>query len=316
MLSCEPTTFSNKELPMTYRFDRREFLRSTAVLAGGASLAASTRTALVLAADSACKTPNCAKLGWQLCCSLYTYRRFSFYEALAMIDALGLKHVEPAFFLGLDKERPKLKTNEDLPAEVRAELKEKLAALGIAMTNYYANLGTDEAAARKTFSYAKEMGVKTLVSEPPAAAFDMIEALCNEFEINLAVHNHPKHDNYTYWEPEGVLKVIDGRGKRVGACVDTGHWVRSGLKPVECLKKMEGRIISLHLKDVGEWGKPEARDVPLGTGLADYGAVLKELRRQGFQGVMGIEYEHDSPQLQEDVAACIAFVEKTAGQLA
>jgi len=24
----------------------------------------------------------------------------------------------------------------------------------------------------------------------------MIEALCNEFEINLAVHNHPKHDNY------------------------------------------------------------------------------------------------------------------------
>ena len=78
---------------------------------------------------------------------------------------------------------------------------------------------------------------------------------------------------------------------------------------------MEGRIITLHLKDVGEWGKPEARDVPLGTGLADYGAVLKELRRQGFKGVMGIEYEHDSPQLQEDVAACIAFVEKTAGEL-
>jgi len=112
-----------------------------------------------------------------------------------------------------------------------------------------------------------------------------------------------------------VLKAIGNRGKRIGACVDTGHWVRSGLKCVECVKKMEGRIITLHLKDVGEWGKPEARDVPLGTGLADYAAVLKELHRQGFRGVMGIEYEHDSPQLQEDVAACIAFVEKTAGQL-
>jgi hypothetical protein len=31
---------------------------------------------------------------------------------------------------------------------------------------------------------------------------------------------------------------------------------------------------------------------------------------------MGIEYEHDSPQLQEDVAACMAFVEKMAGELA
>ena len=301
---------------MSHCFDRREFLRSTAALAAGASLAVGTRCGVSLAAEAACKTPNCAKLGWQLCASLYTYRRFPFYEALAMIDEVGLKHIEPAFFLGLDKQRPQLKTSEELSPEVRAELKQKLAARGIKMTNYYANLGTDEAAARKTFSYAKEMGVQTIVSEPPAEAFEMIEALCNEFEINLAVHNHPKHDNYAYWEPEGVLKAIGNRGKRIGACVDTGHWVRSGLKSVECLKKMEGRIITLHLKDVGEWGKPEARDVPLGTGLADYGAVLKELHRQGFRGVMGIEYEHDSPQLQEDVAACIAFVEKTAGELA
>jgi sugar phosphate isomerase/epimerase len=79
---------------------------------------------------------------------------------------------------------------------------------------------------------------------------------------------------------------------------------------------MEGRILSLHLKDVGEWGRPEARDVPLGTGLADYAGVLKELRRQGFQGVMAIEYEHDSPQLMEEVAECIEFVEKTAKSLA
>lgn len=300
---------------MSHRFDRRAFLRSTAALAAGASLGLS-RPGLSWAADAAGKTPNCDQLGWQLCASLYTYRRFPFYEALALIDEAGLKHIEPAFFLGLDKQRPALKTSEELSPEVRAELKQKLAGYGIQMTNYYANLGTDEAAARKTFVYAKEMGVQTLVAEPAPEAFDMIESLCNEFEINLAVHNHPKHDNYAYWEPEGVLKAIGNRGKRIGACIDTGHWVRSGLKCVECLKKMEGRVITAHLKDVGEWGKPEARDVPLGTGLADYGAVLKELRRQGFRGVMGIEYEHDSPQLQEDVAACIAFVEKTAGELA
>ena len=81
---------------MSHCFDRREFLRSTAALAAGA-LAVGTRGGVSLAAEAACKTPNCAKLGWQLCASLYTYRRFPFYEALPMIDALGLKHVEPAF---------------------------------------------------------------------------------------------------------------------------------------------------------------------------------------------------------------------------
>jgi sugar phosphate isomerase/epimerase len=108
-----------------------------------------------------------------------------------------------------------------------------------------------------------------------------------------------------------VLEVCEGRSKMVGGCCDTGHWVRSGLNPVECLEKMEGRLITLHLKDVAEWGKPEARDVPLGEGKADYGAVLAELRRQEFEGVLSIEYEHQSEKLEEEVAACVAFVEKT-----
>jgi hypothetical protein len=36
---------------------------------------------------------------------------------------------------------------------------------------------------------------------------------------------------------------------------------------------------------------------------------------QGFRGVMPIEYEHDSPELMEEVAQCIAFVEKTVKSL-
>ena len=85
--------------------------------------------------------------------------------------------------------------------------------------------------------------------------------------------------------------------------------------PVECLKKLEGRILGFHLKDVAEKGNPAARDVPLGQGKANYTAVLKELDRQGYRGALMIEYEHDSPQLMADVGKCVAFVEKTAGSL-
>ena len=143
----------------------------------------------------------------------------------------------------------------------------------------------------------------------------MIESLADEYGINVAVHNHPESPKSKYWKPENVLAVCRDRGKRIGACCDTGHWVRSGLDPVECLKKMEGRIISFHLKDVAEWGVPKARDVPLGSGKANYAAVLREIHRQKFRGVMAVEYEHDSEKLLDEVAQCVAFVEKTARAL-
>lgn len=261
-------------------------------------------------------TPAAEKLGWTLAVQIYTFRRFPFYEAMEKTAELGITCVEPAFFLPLDKDRPELKVNETLAPEVRKELKARLAGRGMRMSNYYGDLKNDEADARKKFDFAKEMGVETFIAEPPPEAFDLIEKLCDEYKINLAVHNHPKSPQSRYWRPDNVLEVCKGRSKRIGACCDTGHWVRSGLNAVECLKKLEGRVLGFHLKDVIEAGNPAARDVPLGTGKADYAAVLKELHRQGYKGVLSIEYEHDSPELMQDLAQCAAFVEKMAKELA
>lgn len=257
------------------------------------------------------------KLGWDLCASIYTFRAMGLYQALDQIAGLGFRHIEPAFFLKLDDARPQLKTCEALTPELRGELKARLTGKGIAMTNFYANLGSDPAANRAIFEFAKEMGVQSIVSEPPAEALDGIEDLCEGFAINLAIHNHP-NDRPTskYWNPEAFLAAAKGRGPRIGACPDTGHWVRSGLDPLECLKKLEGRVIVVHVKDVEESGNPKSRDVPLGTGKANYGELLKELHRQKFKGTLTVEYEHQSPALLDDVRECINFVEKTASSLA
>ena len=295
--------------------DRRTFLQTSGAVAAGTSWAGLGGFRVAAAEVHKPSTPTAEKIGWLVACQLYTFRRFSFYEALKMIAELGVAYVEPCFFLSLDKKRPDLKTGESLTPQLRKEMKQRMDDHGISMPNYYAGVGADQDAAVKVFEFAKEMGARTIVAEPPAEAFDMVEKLCHEYKINLAVHNHPKSPNSHYWNPDHVLAVCRGRGKRIGACCDTGHWVRSGLKPIECLKKMEGRILTFHLKDVAVWGKPQARDVPLGTGLADYVGVLKELKRQGFRGVMALEYEHDSPKLTEEVAQCLAFVEKTAKEL-
>ncbi len=49
------------------------------------------------------------------------------------------------------------------------------------------------------------MGIETIVSEPPEGAFDVIEKLCEEYKINVAIHNHPKPSRY--WDSDTVLKV-------------------------------------------------------------------------------------------------------------
>lgn len=298
------------------RCHRREALKRVAFSGMGA--AATTWSAgpsgaedLATAAD---ESAGLKKLGWTIGCQHYTFRRYPLYEAAPIMAKLGFSTVEGCFFLPLDKDQPGLVVNETLSSKKRVELKDRLRSLGLTMANFYGDVGTDEAKARQVFEFAKDLGAQTVVAEPPPAAFEMLDKLTAEFGIDLAIHNHPKSPQSQYWHPKNVLEVCRGRSSRIGACCDTGHWVRSGLDPVECLKMLKGRIKTFHLKDVAEWGVPEARDVPLGQGKAKYADVLNELRRQGFRGVLSVEYEHDSENLEKEVAECIAFVVHWANQ--
>jgi sugar phosphate isomerase/epimerase len=294
------------------QLSRRGFLVAAGGWGAGAALAMTAQGNAAETQKVKLSTPNAEKLGWRLSCGLYTFRDRSFYEAIDVIAGLGIVNVEPAFFLPLSKEQPDLKTGESLSADQRREMKTRLDDRGLKMASYYAPLEADTSAFRKVFDFSKEMGVETLVAEPPAEVFEALDKLCQEYKINLAIHNHAEAAGSKYWKPENVLKVAEGRSKAVGACPDTGHYVRTGLDPSECLKKLEGRIISVHLKDVAEKGKVEARDVPLGQGKANYTQVLQTLAALKFKGLATIEYEHLSPQLVDDVAQCVKFVEDFA----
>ena len=296
---------------MQMHLKRRDFLKASSALLAGVAMGSSLRAG----EKAKCSSPAAAAMGWGVGVAQYTFRRFTFFEALDMAAKLGIQNIEPAFFLRLDKERPELKINEDLSPALRKEVKQRLGDTGITISGFYSNLNTNAEQAKKIFEFCKEMGIASIVAEPKPEALDMIEKLCDEYKVDLAIHNHPKKPDYAYWKPENVLALCKGRSPRIGACCDTGHWVRSGLDPVACLKTMEGRIRGFHLKDAAEEGVVKSRDMPLGEGAGNYAAVLTELNRQGYKGVMTIEYEHDSPELMDDVAKCVAFVEKMAKKL-
>ncbi len=295
--------------------NRRAFLVAAGGLGMGAVLAGAGTSGAEQPQKAESGTPNAERLGWRLSCNLYTFRDRSFYEALDVIAGLGIRRVEPAFFLPLSKEQPDLKTSEALTPAHRKEMKKRIEDRGLEMASYYAALEADTAAFRKIFDFAKEMGVETLVAEPPAQVFEALDKLCQEYKMNVAIHNHSEKAGSKYWKPENVLRVCEGRSKAIGGCPDTGHYVRTGLAPVECLKKLEGHIITVHLKDAAEMGNPDSRDVPLGEGKAHYAQVMETLRAMRFHGLATIEYEHLSPQLVKDVAKCVRFVETFAASV-
>ena len=183
------------------------------------------------------------------------------------------------------------------------------------MSSFYSRypLTKDIAQSRKVFEYAKDMGIETLVAEPSEDAFDTIEKLCEEYGVNVAIHDHAKPSHY--WNPDTVLKVCRGRSKRIGACADTGHWTRSGLKPVECVRKLEGRILSFHVKDMNE-ATLKADEVPWGTGVSNIKRVLTEVHRQRLKAVFTIEYEHTWEQSLPDIARCVKLFDQVAAELA
>ncbi len=253
---------------------------------------------------------------WKLGMQAYSFKEFTFFEAVDKNKALEMKYIEAYPGQKLSKEKSDVKVGHNMSSADRKLMLQKLRESGVKLMNYgVVGLPNNEAECRKVFDFAKEMGIETIVSEPPEDALDLIEKLCEEYKINMAIHNHPKPSHY--WDPDTVLKVCKGRSKRIGACADTGHWTRSGVDPLKAVKKLGAakRIISFHFKDLNEFGIRNAHDVPWGTGVGQAGAILAELDRQKFKGVFSIEYEHNWLNSMPEISKCVAFFRKTAAGL-
>jgi len=246
----------------------------------------------------------------------YTFRHLTAFEAIEKTKECGGEVIEFFLWQKLSPEHPKVIVNVDLPDEHIAALKAKLKQTGVRAVNAYFNNAPFqdkagvEVGVRKMFEFARKLGLRGLTGEPPVEHLDLVEKLVKEYDIQLCFHNHPKNPkrpDYRNWEPSYLLSLMEKRDPRMGFSVDTGHLTRSGVDQVETIKLFKGRVLSVHLKDIKE-AKLDSFDVPYGQGVGNIASILTELKRQKFRGHVGVEYEHTTDHLLDDVKQCLNFI--------
>jgi sugar phosphate isomerase/epimerase len=219
------------------------------------------------------------KLSWQLLCQSSSFR-FGKLTVLEMIDVLhanDFHHIELSPGQPVSPEHKDLKVGPDMAADQIDAINARLKAVRMDIVSYAAGeLGSNEADARKVFEFGKKLKVKHIVCTPSPDSLEMLDKLATEYGIRVAILNQPAPSSYS--NCDALLKAIEARSNRIGVCADFAEWRRSGMNPVECAKKLGGRVIEVHLKDISG-----------GQDAATVADVLKELKGQNFKGAFCVQ---------------------------
>lgn len=250
---------------------------------------------------------------WKLGVALWTFHTFNFPESLEKVDSAGLTYIEPNTF---HKAGPDLKDSLILqlsPAGI-GKLKSMIAQKGLVCESIYIVGDSTLQSWKKQFDIAKQLGVRFVTTEPPLNMWDSIDSLAGAYGVKVAIHEHWKGMSH-YWNPDTVLLAIKGH-PNFGACADLGHWPKSGIDPVEGVKKLGGHIIGVHLKDIATFNDPTLKDVPVGTGAVNFPAVFEELKKQGFKGPIYIERDaEDQPSNLSSVIQTVKYYNEQVNKL-
>jgi len=267
---------------------RREFLAGVAATACAAGLSMNPVARLIAQEAKAAGL----KLGLQI----YSLRGFPVDVALDHTKNLGFEQVE--FFSGMF---PLDASDDDIKKMVN-----KVKGLGLTISAHGVNGFTKDAAAnRRVFEFAKKVGIKNISAAPTPDSMDSLEELVKEYDIRIAIHNHGPSDRFN--KVVDLLRAVEGRDVRIGACADLGHYIRSGEKPVDVIRSLAGRLYGIHLKDFAEM-KENTRGVLLGQGHLNCEAVFDALIQAKFpaDGALSLEYEENPQDPTEDIRKCVA----------
>ncbi len=247
--------------------------------------------------------------GFKMGIQSYSLRGFDTETALRHTQRLGL-HFWEAY--------PRHIPQNTLPSHV--EKFRKLLAKHHVTLLAYGVIGFDanETRARAAFDFAKAMGIVSLSANPQKnkATFDLLDRLVEEYGVAIAIHNHGP--GALYDKISDVERMVKDRHPLIGACVDTGHYLRSDEDPVEAIERFGPRVHGVHLKDVKtveQNGRRRKLFKILGEGDLDIVGCLRALRRLGYQKCLSLEYEENPKNPLSDIEVCLQAVRDAVRKL-
>jgi inosose dehydratase len=271
---------------------RRRFLALSAAAASGATWFDAPR--VLTAAGLA--DPKDAWGGFPVGVQSYSLRKYKLDEAIRHLQGMGVHYVE---FAGTHL----APTASD--TEIADTLK-LVQSAGLKVSAHGVNRFTkDHEANRKLFEFARKIGARTITADPNPDSFDSLDKLVAEYDMRIAIHNHgPTH---RYNKVESVTSAIKDHDRRIGACVDCGHYLRSGEDPVKCVLTLSDRVYGVHMKDEAETNTPKSANVVIGKGHLDVVGLFRALRQVKFpaDGALSLEYEANPDNPIDEMKACL-----------
>ncbi len=276
---------------------RRRFLALSTAAAAGASFFEIPQ--ILRAANLVADDPYG---GWPIGVQSYSLRKFNTIEAIRHMQGMGVHFTE--FY---SKHLP-----VDVSAEQLTETKKLLASADVTLNAHGVNgFSKNHEANRKVFAFAKRAGIKNITANPKPDSFDSLDKLVAEYDIRICIHNHGP--GALFDKISSVLDAVEGRDKRIGACVDTGHFIRSGEDPVEAVRKIKDRVFAVHLKDDTHKGDKGSHNVVIGQANLDVTGIFKALRDIKFpaDGSISLEYESNPDNPIDDMKQCLAVARES-----
>jgi inosose dehydratase len=274
-------------------FNRRQFLQTT--LIGSAALGGISFPGPSVAAVS--KPDTDTSHGLKLGMASYTLHKFTLDQAIAMTKQAGMKYITLK-----DMHLPM-----NSSAAERQATRQKVEAAGLVLMGggvIYLKNKADEI--RAAFEYVKEAGMPAMVCSPEPAALDAVEAMAKEYDVLIAIHNHGPGDD-RYPSPLDVLRLVNDRDARMGACIDVGHTVRLGQDPVAAIEQCGQRLHDFHMKDVTS-ATAKGAPTEVGRGVIDIVGVVKALVRLKYPHHVALEYEIHSDAPMPGIIESFAYL--------
>jgi len=290
---------------MFANLSRRRFLTLSAAAAAGATWFDAPQ---ILRAAALADAKD-AWGGFPVGVQSYSLRNFKLPEAVRHLQGMGVHYVEFA-----STHLPLTASDTEIAETLKLVKDADLHVSGHGVSAF----SKDHEKNKQIFDFAKRIGVRTITANPQhdADTFASLDKLVAEYDIRIAIHNHGP--GALYDKLDGVVKAVKDHDKRIGACVDCGHFLRSGEDPIKCVLELKDRVYGVHMKDEKETNTKASANAILGKGHLDVVGLFKALRQIKFpaDGALSLEYEANPMNPIDDMKACLEVVKESIAKSA